>query len=346
MNSFPLIIISGPTATGKTSFSIKIAKEINAEIINLDSVQMYAKCDIGSAKPTIEEREGVPHHLFDIFHPNEKNNAAKFLEYAEQAIQDIRSRKKNVIACGGTMLYLKALLYGLADLPKGDTAIRNELEELSTQDLYEKLIQYDVNSAKKLHPNDRTRIIRALEVYLISGLEASKLQESHAFQQPKFNALILVPCYPRDVLYKRIDERSKLILEMGLIQETQQIINEYGKNAPVLDTVGYKEAKNYILGNISKDELLPAISQATRQLAKRQLTFWRNEPKKRDWKIVSNLANDNNLLLSEMSSPQSKRTIQKDIVPTKLSMNEILLMTTEHLHSGSEPEIKISFFSF
>jgi tRNA dimethylallyltransferase len=341
MKDAPIIIVSGPTAAGKTVLALRLAEYFDGEIINVDSVQMYKECNIGSAKPTLSEMRNIKHHLFDLCTPSEKNSAASFLRSADVAISDIEKRGKVVIACGGTTLYLKALLYGLADLPKGDSDLRSNLEELSNEDLFKVLQERDPLSAAKLHPNDRKRVIRALEVQTLYGVTASKLQAEHAFLELQRSAFTIIPCYSREELYNRIDKRTQTMLDNGLLAEVQALILKYGEDAPVLNTVGYAEAKAYLLGELKKEELAPAIAQATRRLAKRQLTFWRNEPQKRGWSIFMKEGSQG--LVSTNSTPQSKRGVQKDFIPHQISFSNLCRAITDFKNKNGDYTVQIIF---
>jgi len=346
-----LLIVAGPTGSGKTDLAIKFAKRFNSEVINADSVQMYKTCDIGSAKPSLAERQGVRHHLFDICEPNEVNSAAFFLQEADKVIQRLILSNKVPIICGGTNLYLKALLYGLADLPQGNESVRAKLEKQTTSDLYQVLIKVDPKTS--LHPNDRKRIIRALEVYELNGQAASLLQQQHAFANLCFSAVIFIPCYPRDVLYARINERTKKMLDAGLIDETEEIIKQYGASLPVLKTVGYFEVSEFLAGRLLRADLEEAISQATRRLAKRQLTFWRNEPIKRGWQVKEGSVDkcgvfqntDIQSLLNEQNNPKAKRGIQKDILPNKMSFSELCSIFNSVAFNAVTNTVQVVFFS-
>lgn len=280
----PLIVITGATASGKTSLSISLARKLNAEILSVDSVQIYKKLDIGSAKPSQAELQSVKHHLINTLEPNVKISAAEFSKMSTNLIEDLQKQNKQVLVVGGSTLYLTALLYGLADLPECDPKIRLELESKSNQDLYNSLVKKDPVRAAEIHENDRFRLIRALEI-LESFTSVSSEYRSHNFSELKFPAIILVLCRTREELYELINKRTKNMLDAGLIDEVKQIIDEYGlQNVPALNSLGYSQTVEYLDKNITKEQLYEKISQQTRRYAKRQLTFWRNEPIKKMWR--------------------------------------------------------------
>ncbi len=326
----PLIVISGPTASGKSALAVKLAKSLSMEVINSDSVQMYRGCNIGSAKPSEAEMEGVLHHLFDVFSPNEKNSAMKFLQAAEEKLSSRRA-----IVCGGTMLYLKALLDGLSEMPSTDNALREKLENLSNDDLFNELKKVDPES--KLHPNDRVRIIRALEGTYLSDLPASSIQAKHQFNKPIRDALIVLVNYPRDLLYQRINQRTEIMLKNGIIEEVKEIINQFGENAAVLETVGYKEVLMFLKGEIPESELAEAISKSTRNLAKRQLTFWRNEPAKRGWNV---LPLPYEMIELGAEGEEGKRAKRKGILSYRMDFPALKTVIESYL---KEPQTGISF---
>ncbi len=285
-SSSRLLVVAGPTASGKSALSLDLALALNGEIVNLDSVQVYKGFDIGSAKLPITERRGVPHHLIDILEPSEQNDAQRFIDHAERAIADIRKRGKLPIITGGTTMYLTALLYGLAPLPPTDKELRKKLEEKDSQSLFNELVSLDPEAAAKLHINDRYRLIRAHESIALSGVAVSKLREEHGNRTLKHSALILVVLKPREELYRGIDLRSADMVKKGIIQETKEIIARFGKGISPLLALGYRQVVQHLEGELLSEKLAFEIAQETRRYAKRQLTYWRNEPERRGWPIT------------------------------------------------------------
>ena len=280
----PLITITGPTACGKTSLGLKLAKALRGEILNADSVQIYREFNIGSAKPSEKELQEVRHHLIGILDSNESLSAADFAKIANTLIKDLREKGIEPILVGGTSLYLTALIHGLVDLPKADLSLRKELEKKTSEDLYQELKEQDSIRASELHPNDRVRLIRAIEI-LKTEKSVSESYKNHRFSEILQPSIILVLCRPREELYKRIDSRVEHMIDLGLIAEVEEILSKYErKDLHPLSSLGYSQTLEFLDGKISKEKLFENIAQQTRRYAKRQLTFWRNEPKKRGWR--------------------------------------------------------------
>lgn len=320
----PLLMVAGPTASGKSSLAIAMAKAIRAEVVNVDSVQVYRELDIGSAKVRPEERGGIRHHLLDLWEPNQECSVADYLELARAAIVDITKRNKRAIVVAGTTMYVSALLHGLAKLPKGDPELRQQLDGFSTKLLFERLQVLDSDSALRLHCNDRRRIVRALEATILGAQPVSRALQQHGYAELRFPALIVVLCWPRDVLYQRIGERAAQMVAFGLLQEVRSLLQRYGPDLRALDTVGYRQAQDCLLGKVTREELIPRIAQYTRQLAKRQMTFWRNEPKKRGWAIApSESEPDVAVVKSDTIRLPMQRQV-KDFVAYHLGFSEFL----------------------
>lgn len=296
----PIIVVTGPTACGKSEFAVKLAlarslsgssaKSGNFEIVNFDSVQIYKGVDIGSARLRPEEEKGVPHHLFGVLDPGEACHVARFAALVDSQVAQLLERGIVPVFVGGPSLYLTTLLHGLARLPAGSSGLRNSFQAQSSQDLYRQLQILDPDSARKISENDRVRIMRALETVMCAGAMASKSREEHSYRERRYAAQIWVLCRPREVLYERINRRSKEILAAGLLNETQAIANQYGPNAPVLRSIGFAQALRHLRGEIPESELVEEISMATRRLAKRQMTYLRNEPAKRGWEQIPDQA--------------------------------------------------------
>jgi len=277
-----LVIILGPTAVGKSEVALELATAIDAEIVNADSQQVYRHLDIGTDKPSQAERERVAHHLIDIVEPDEEFNAALFRRLAAESIEQIFARKKNAIVCGGTGLYLKALTQGLFEGPGQDFQIRQALERQIEQEgiapLYQRLTEIDPTVTSTIHPNDRQRTIRALEVYRLTGKPLSAWQSEHAFQEHPFDALKIGLNRQRSELYDLINRRSERMVEDGLLEEVRRLVARgYSLDLKPLRSVGYRQMGQVLLG---QQELLKAIEemkQETRHLAKRQLTWFRGD---------------------------------------------------------------------
>lgn len=276
----PLLVVTGPTASGKSALALELAKKLGAEIISADSAQVYKGFDIGTAKPGREEREAVPHHLIDVAEPEENYSAGRFREEASVAAEKIHRAGKRVVVAGGTVLYLKVLLEGLLDAPPSDPALRDELSRLwdggGGPKLMEELKTLDPVLAARLHPNDRTRIIRGVEVGRTSGVPLSALQSAHEFSERPYRWKMLGLDLPRGILYERINARVDGMLAAGWLQEVRSLL-EGGvpPDAPPFRSIGYAELLHHVTGSVPLDVTVENIKKATRNLAKRQLTWMR-----------------------------------------------------------------------
>jgi tRNA dimethylallyltransferase len=276
-----VLAIVGPTASGKTKLSIIVAEKIGGEIISADSRQVYRYMDIGTAKPSKEERERVKHYFIDELNPDEEFNAGVFGERGREIIEDIFSRGKVPIVVGGSGLYVKSLIDGFFEGPAGDWELREILyrkaEQLGKGALYEELKKVDPASAEKIHPNNLKRVIRALEVYYLTGKPISQLQ-SEMKPEINFETVQIGLNWDRKKLYKRIEERVDMMIEQGLIEEVKRLRElGYDKNLNALQTVGYKEVFDYLDGIISYDRMIYLIKRNSRRYAKRQLTWFRQD---------------------------------------------------------------------
>ncbi|MGI6395183.1 MAG: tRNA (adenosine(37)-N6)-dimethylallyltransferase MiaA [bacterium] len=276
-----VVFILGPTASGKTKVSIELAKKIGGEVVGADSVQIYRDLVIGAASPTIEEREGIPHHLIGIYELKDEINAGIYIDIAVSAIDDIKSRGKIPIVVGGTNFYVDALINGLSPVPELDSLKRKEfntlLEKFSTEELFAKLLTVDSEWATQISsPNDRQRIGRGLEVFELTGKKLSewnKLSKIKKFQHTFLSFAIEVE---RETLYQKINNRSETIVKSGLVEEVKRV-NKAGfntSNCNPLNSIGYLQADQFLKGIISdEDELVLTIARDTRHLAKRQMTW-------------------------------------------------------------------------
>lgn len=279
----PLIIFCGSTASGKSSAAVRCAHALGGEVLNVDSVQCYRGFDIGTAKISVEDQEGIPHHGIDIYEPNEKADAATFADFARNQIAEIQAQEKPVICVAGTSLYMKAILYGMADLPQGDLIIRKEMETVSSEDLHSELVRVDKKTADRIHPNDRRRVTRALETFKTTNIPPSELKETHGFKDILFPSLFIHLTWDRLTLHDRIKHRTDLMLKQGIVNEVRGLRSKWGNLIKPFESIGYVESLAHLDGRLPAEELSEAIASKTRKLAKQQTTFWRNEPGKRQW---------------------------------------------------------------
>lgn len=275
-----ILIVCGPTASGKSELALRLAQKLDAEIINADSMQIYRRLDIGTAKPSPEQLSEVRHHLIDVADPDQPFSAADFSDAADAAIKDIISRGKRVVVVGGTGLYIRALLKGLIDSPGGEGELRqtlqNEAIKVGNAVMLEKLRQVDPELAAGLHCNNLVRIIRALEVYQLTGIPLSRYQNEHAFATSRYDTLQIGISVDRALLYKRIDERVEHMLADGLLKEVKGLLAEgFGRELKSMRSIGYKEAVAHLNGELSCDEAAELIKRNTRRYAKRQLTWFK-----------------------------------------------------------------------
>lgn len=279
-----LIILTGPTAVGKTELSIRLAKELNGEIISADSMQVYRGMDIGTAKIKVEEMQGVPHHLIDCFEPDEEFNVAVFQTLAKEAVQDIVSRGKIPILTGGTAFYIQALVYGINfNEEEHDDSYRNSLYEIGAteegkQKLHDWLNECDPAYAESVHYNNMKRVVRALEYQHFTGRKFSEYNEEQRKREAEYNFCYFVLNDERAHLYERINKRVDIMVEDGLLQEVQALREKgYTKDLVSMQGVGYKEVLDYLDGELTFEESVELIKKNTRHFAKRQLTWFRKE---------------------------------------------------------------------
>lgn len=278
-----IITVEGPTASGKTALSVALAKILRTEVISADSMQIYRHMDIGTAKPTAEEIQGVPHHMLDICEPWETFSVAKYVSLADAAAQDILRRGKIPIVSGGTGLYVNALLEGNTfSGEETDVAYRETLkklyEERGAEYLFQLLKQVDPESGKTLHPNNVKRVIRALEVYQQTGKTIGELNRSHKRSEPKYQAVRLAVCpADREYLYERINRRVDQMVEAGLLLETETLLQKGLLQQTAGQAIAYKELLPYFRGEAPLEDCLEKLRQRSRNYAKRQLTWLRRE---------------------------------------------------------------------
>lgn len=275
-----LVVIAGPTASGKSSLAVELALHFDGEIVNADSMQVYRGMDVGTAKLEPSERRGVLHHLMDVVDPDEEFNASIFRSLAMPLVRDIESRQKICFVVGGTGLYIKVLLGGLLRCPPVDVKLRKtlhrEYEEKGSLFLHGRLSELDPVSASRIHPNDKVRILRALEViYLTRGRLSSMIQD-HGFKEKPFHALKICLQMDREQLYHRINERCLHMIENGLIRETAELLNKgYSPGLKTMKSLGYRHAIQYLEGVWDLDRAIHQLQIDTRRYAKRQMTWFR-----------------------------------------------------------------------
>lgn len=275
-----VIVICGPTASGKTALGVELAKKINGEVVSADSMQIYKDMDIGSAKPTVEEMQGIKHYMIDFISPEERYNVADYKKQAINAIEEILKKGKKPIVVGGTGLYIDALIYGIEyQEMEFDEKYRNELEEKAKneglENLYNKAKEIDEEAVKHISPNDKKRIIRILEIYKATGKTKTELEILSRKNEVPYDYKVFALNIDRELLYDRINKRVDIMIEQGLIEEVEGIIKKYNKYPTAIQALGYKEIKEYLDGLLTKEEAIEKVKMETRRYAKRQLTWFR-----------------------------------------------------------------------
>ena len=274
-----VIVICGPTASGKTALSIELAKRIDGEIISCDSMQIYKEMDIGTAKVTKEEMQGIKHYLVDYISPDERYSVARFKQDAKNAIKDIIAKGKTPIIVGGTGLYVDSLIYEI-DYPQIelDEEYRNKMENIANEGRLEELYllakKIDPKAIEKISPNDQKRIIRVLEIYNSTGKTKTQLEEESR-KEVEYDYKVFAINWEREKLYERINKRVDIMIEQGLIDEVKQIKEKYSKFPTAMQGLGYKEVVDYLEGKYTKEEMIEKIKMETRRYAKRQITWFK-----------------------------------------------------------------------
>lgn len=312
MGKQPLIILAGPTASGKTSLSIRLAKELGGAVVSADSMQVYRHMDIGSAKASPEEMQGVPHYLIDVLEPWEEFNVTRFQEMAQESLAEIYANGQMPIVVGGTGFYIQALLYGI-DFGEGeiDLAYRRDLEALAQKEgpqaLHEMLRQVDAPSAERIHANNVKRVVRALEFYHLTGERISEHNDLERQREAAYEFRYFVLTDTRERLYGRIDQRVDAMVQSGLVQEVQSLLDMgCTREMTSMQGLGYKEMIDYLEGRVSLEEAVRRIKRDTRHFAKRQLTWFRRE-KEAIWVDRSAFGDDEEGMLS---------FIRQELMPT------------------------------
>ncbi len=284
VRSKPVVVLVGPTAVGKSRIAVEVAKAFETEVLTADSRQVYRGMDIGTDKPSIDERQGIPHRLIDLANPDEPFNAGL---YCHQAVEEIERLYRNFrlpLVVGGTGLYVRTLLNGLCDAPAADPvmreALRQEMKELGHDALHARLLAVDPEAAARLHPRDESKVIRALEVHQLSGRRMSEFQAEHGFAKRPFTALLIGLNRDRDVLYRRIEARIDWQLAHGLIDETTQLLAQgYQRDGVAMKGLGYRQVAEHVAGEYDAAEMVRRFKRDTRHFSKRQMTWFRKEPR-------------------------------------------------------------------
>ncbi|MFO0914908.1 MAG: tRNA (adenosine(37)-N6)-dimethylallyltransferase MiaA [Pirellulales bacterium] len=274
-------VLTGHTASGKSQVAVEMARLLNAEIVSMDSMTVYRGMDIGTAKPPVAERHGVPHHLLDIVDPNQLFTLHEYLELAHQTVRDITARQRQVLFVGGTPLYLKGLLRGVFEGPAADAEFRSEVEaelqRVGVEALHQRLQQVDPISAMKLHPHNTRRIIRALEVYKLTGQPISHLQMQFENPPRRVHQRVVMLDWPRDQIHQRIGARVEQMFQAGLIDEVHRLLDRYGQlSRTAIQAVGYRESVEHLQGMYDRAEAIRLTTVRTRRLARRQNTWFRS----------------------------------------------------------------------
>lgn len=301
------LVIAGPTGVGKTDLSIKLAKLLNADIISADSAQIYKEMDIGTAKITAEEMQGVKHYMLDVVEPIKKYSVGDYQTAVDNILNEKERESKNIILTGGTGLYIGSITEGLSDLPAGDPVLREELLKLDSEELYKKLMELDPQAAEDIHINNRRRVERAVEVCLLTGDKFSVLSKKN-IKNNNYNFLKVALERDREYLYERINLRVDIMLEKGLEQEVRALYEKYGENLWKINIIGYTELIEYFNGQVSYEEAVENIKRNSRRYAKRQFTWFKNDPtyvwfdldKLSEEEIINSIIKELNLWLTDV----------------------------------------------
>ncbi len=279
----PIFVIAGPTATGKTDLAVVVAQALDAEIVGADSMQVYRHMNIGTATPTLDELRGIPHHMIDVVNPDETYDAAAYITQADKVVARIAAGGRRVLLVGGTGLYIRVLLHGLQAGPPPNPDLRDEItakaKELGWPALHMELADLDPRTARKLHPNDGVRILRALEVVRQSGVPISKWQDDHAFQEDRYPHAIVGLDQPKELLHARINSRVDRMIRDGFASEVESLIEDgYPPSLKPMQGLGYKRMCEHLAGDLSGDEAAEKTKTDTRRLARRQRKWFNREP--------------------------------------------------------------------
>ncbi|MFO0568860.1 MAG: tRNA (adenosine(37)-N6)-dimethylallyltransferase MiaA [Polyangiaceae bacterium] len=279
----PLLVFVGPTASGKTALAVRVAEALGGEIVSADSVQVYRHFEIGTGKPSAAERARAEHHLIDVVEPDESMDAARWVELADAALQALRARERVPIVCGGTFLWVRALLHGLAEAPAANAKIRERHRQTAEREgraaLHAALREVDPESAARLNENDFVRVSRALEVFEQSGVPLSRWHAEHAFRTERHAYRLFGVLHAPDALDMRIRERARAMLDLGWVDEVKSLMQRGHASARAMQSVGYKQVFEAVnAGALEREPLLDAVTRATRVFARRQRTWLRTQP--------------------------------------------------------------------
>ena len=304
MQKQKVVVIGGPTASGKTDLSIRLAKKINGEIVSADSMQIYKEMNIGTAKPDEDERQGIKHYMMDIINPDERYSVADYKRQAKIAIQEIINKGKTPIVVGGTGLYIDSLIYEIEYVDiQTDLEYRKQLEERvekeGLQKLYEEARKIDECAMEKISPNDKKRILRVLEIYKQTGKTKTQL-DKQSRKDVQYDYKVFAINMNREILYNRINKRVDIMIQKGLIDEVKQIYNKYKMFPTAMQALGYKEVVYYLEDKITKEEMIEKIKQESRRYAKRQLTWFRKNKQTIWLDGQENIETNINRILEEM----------------------------------------------
>jgi len=340
-----LLFVVGPTAVGKSEFALKLAEKLDCEIVNADSVQCYKGLEIGSAKLSSDAMGVVPHHLYNLKLPDQTLSIGEFLNHFDQVIADITARKKRALIVGGSGMYITTLFYGLATEIKSDPSLRAELEQIESNKLYSMLQAQDPERASKLHSNDRIRVVRALEILKSNKSSPTKLYGEHTKKSPRYGAEILVLMRSRSELYQRIDQRVTQMFRLGLLDEVTSLLEQYGPTPILTNSIGYRECYEMLQGQYGEEEAVARISKRTRNFAKRQLTYWRNQPLKSGWNTFPGEEDGGVLLGADSASRARKGEVRDGLKVSNLSFGEILNYLNDTQLSKTTSDINLYYLS-
>jgi tRNA dimethylallyltransferase len=279
----PLVVVLGPTAVGKSRVAVQVAKHFSTEVLTADSRQVYRGMDLGTDKPSTEERQGVPHRLIDLADPDEPFNAGWYRRVALVELDRLYAAKQLPLVVGGTGLYIRALVHGLCPAPQADQSLRAELKKLSDEQgrdrLYAELVEADPAAAARVHPNDEHKIIRALEVHRLTGAPVSAAHRQHGFQEASFTTLLIGLQRSKEELHRRIEERIDWQLAHGMVKETRSLLDRgCGRHLGAMKGLGYRHVAAHMAGEYDEAEMVRLFKRDTRRFAKRQMTWFRKEP--------------------------------------------------------------------
>lgn len=280
--SLPKILaVVGPTGSGKSQLALEVAQTLGGEIICTDSMQVYQRLNIGTAKPSLTDRRRVPHHQLDLVPPDGHYSAGQYEKDAQRIVVQLNQQKKHIILVGGSGLYFRTMLFGMCQTPEIPQEIKNQIAQWHDQGLawcYEKLQQCDPAVAATLHPHDTTRILRALEVFLATGRSIQSYQQAHGFREKRYSILAVGCQHERAALYQRINQRTHAMLKEGWIEEVQSLLKEFPPTIQSLQAIGYRQVVQFLNHQLTQEEMVAQIQQKTRNYAKRQLTWFRKDP--------------------------------------------------------------------